>query len=190
MNCHSEQPTQAPALNRGQYRGLTLIETMCVLAIVAVLLGGALPMMHVLHTRQVLQASAALLETDIQFAKSEATTGRRPVRLSVQATPAGTSCYVIHTGAAHACRCQGAGQTQCDAGASVLRLVELGGPTGITLAPLQRSILFDAGKGTVTPTATLRVVDRDGQAIHQIVNIMGRVRSCTPTQGFAGLKPC
>ena len=186
MNRHNPQPTPQHALTRG----LTLIETMCVLAIVAVLLGGALPMLHDLHTSQVLQASAALLETDLQFAKSEATAGGRPVRLSVQATVAGTSCYVIHTGEAHGCRCQGAGQTQCDAGASLLRLVELGGPTGITLAPLQRSILFDAGKGTVTPTATLRVVDRDGRAIHQIVNIMGRVRSCTPTPGFAGLRPC
>ena len=190
MNCHQPQHTPQHALTGVLQRGLTLIETMCVLAIVAVLLGGALPMLHDLQTRQVLQASAALLETDLQFAKSEATAGGRPVRLSVQTTVAGNSCYVIHTGAAHACRCQGAGQTQCDAGASLLRLVELGGPTGITLAPLQRSILFDAGKGTVTPTATLRVVDRDGRAIHQIVNIMGRVRSCTPTQGFAGLKPC
>ena len=179
-----------PSLTRALVRGLTLIETLCVLAIVAVLLGGALPMFRDLHASQTLQATAALLETDIQLAKSEASAGGRPVRLSLQQTANGTTCYVIHTGAAHACRCQGGGQAVCDGGAKLLRLSEQGGPSGISLAPLQRSILFDAGKGTVTPTATLRVVDREGRAIHQVVNIMGRVRSCTPTTGFAGLRPC
>ena len=64
------------------------------------------------------------------------------------------------------------------------------GNCGISLAPLQRSILFDAGKGTVTPTATFAITDRDGRSIRQIVNIMGRVRSCTTTRGLGGLRPC
>lgn len=179
-----------PSPTRARVHGLTLIETLCVLAIMAVLLGGALPLFGELHASQALQATAALLETDIQLARSEASAGGRPVRLSVQQTPAGTTCYLIHTGAAHACRCEGAGRSVCDAGAALLRLSEQGGPSGISLAPVRRSILFDAGKGTVTPTATLRVVDREGRAIHQVVNIMGRVRSCTPTTGFAGLRPC
>jgi type IV fimbrial biogenesis protein FimT len=171
-------------------RGLSLIETMCSLAIMAILIGGALPMFHDLHASQALQATAALLETDIQFAKSQASTSGRPVRLSVQAVQGGTSCYVVHTGAANACRCQGGGKAVCDAGATLLRLSEQSGPSGIALAPLQRSILFDAGKGTVTPTATFKVTDRDGRTIHQVVNIMGRVRSCTPNPGFAGLRTC
>ena len=153
--------------------GLSAVELMISLAISTVLLGSAVPMLQDLRTGQALRATAALLETDIQFARSQAMASGQPLRLSLQSINGVESCYVIHTGAANACRCDGAGQAHC-----------------ITLAPVQRSLLFDPGKGTVTPTATLRVEDREGRAIHQIVNIMGRVRSCTPSAGLNGLKPC
>ena len=170
--------------------GLSAVELMISLAISTVLLGSAVPMLQDLRTGQALRATAALLETDIQFARSQAMASGQPLRLSLQSINGAESCYVIHTGAANACRCDGAGQAHCDAGAKLLRLAEQPGASGITLAPVQRSLLFDPGKGTVTPTATLRVEDREGRAIHQIVNIMGRVRSCTPSVGLSGLKPC
>ena len=170
--------------------GLSLVELMCVLAITAVLLGNTLPAMSELLARQALQATAALLETDVYLARSEAQRRGQPVRLSVQTVAGGSTCYLVHTGAAHACRCTGGGQSQCDAGARVLRLSEQTGTTGIGLQGAPQSLLFDAGKGTVTPTATLKLVDRDGRAIHQIVNIMGRVRSCTTTAKLGGLRPC
>ena len=170
--------------------GLTLIDLMCTLAIMAILLGGALPALRDLHASQFLQATAALLETDIQYAKSEALVQGQSVRLSVQALPDGGSCYLVHTGAAHACRCQGGGQAQCAADARLLRLAEQPASSGISLAPLQRSILFDGSKGTVTPTATFAVTDREGRSVRQIVNIVGRVRSCTTTRGLGGLRPC
>ena len=190
MNRPPAHLSNTRALSHFRTRGVSMIEAMCTLAITVVLAGGALPMLKDLRTSQTLQGVAALLETDIQYAKSEAVTGGRPVRLSAQALPGGSSCYVIHTGPAHACRCQTGGQAVCDAGATVLRLAEQGGPAGISLAPVSRSILFDASKGTVTPTATWRISDRQGRTIQQVVNIMGRVRSCTPTAGFAGLRPC
>ena len=170
--------------------GLTLVEAMCVLAITAVLLGNALPMFTELLARQTLLATAALLETDIQLARSEAQRGGQPVRLSVQSVAGGSTCTLVHTGAAHACSCLGGGQSECGAGARVLRLAEQTSTSGISLQGGRQSLLFDAGKGTVTPTATLRLVDRDGRAVHQIVNIMGRVRSCTPTAKLGGLRPC
>ena len=171
-------------------RGLTLVDLMCTVAIMAVLLGSALPALRDLHASQLLQASAALLETDIQFAKSEALAQGQSVRLSVQPLPDGGSCYLVHTGAAQACRCQGGGQVQCAADVRLLRLAEQTASSGISLAPLQRSILFDGGKGTVTPTATFALTDQAGRSIHQIVNIMGRVRSCTTTRSLGGLRPC
>jgi type IV fimbrial biogenesis protein FimT len=64
----------------------------------------------------------------------------------------------------------------------------------VTLRANVRSILFDGAKGTTTPTGTLRLIGRDGAAIHQIVNIMGRVRSCSPPQPsgarLPGYPPC
>ena len=175
---------------RGASRGLSLVELLCSVAIMAILLGGVLPMLNDLRASQALQASAALLETDLQYARSLATLGGGAVRLSTQALPSGGSCYAVHTGPAQACRCSGNGQARCDADATLLRLADQGGPSGITLGPVARSILFDGGKGTVTPTATFQMADRDGRVIHQIINIMGRVRSCAPAGKLGGLRAC
>lgn len=169
--------------------GFTLVEMLCTLATLAVLLGAALPSLHQLRATQTLRAAADLLETDLQYARSLALAEGQPVRLAVQAMDDGGSCYLIHTGPSQACRCSGAGQAQCSDGNRLLRLVELDRPAGLQLAPADRSLQFDANKGTVTPTATLRLSDRDGRTIHQIVNIMGRVRSCSPT-GLGGLRRC
>ena len=185
------QQHQAPAqtLSTAQ-RGLSLVEMLCSLAIMALLVGGALPMFNELRWSQGLQSAASLLETDLHHARSLAVVSGRPVRLSIQAPTAGGSCYIVHTGAAHACRCDGHGQAQCEAGAEMLRLVEQPVTAGIRLAPTERSIVFDGGKGTVTPTATLRLTDPDGRTIHQVVNIMGRVRTCAAVGTLGGLRPC
>ena len=180
------QTTTGKALRRG----LSLVELLCSLAIAIILLGGALPMFNELRTGMALQATAALLETDLQFARSAAITGGTPVRLSVLGTATGGSCYVLYTGATDACSCEGRGQTRCDAGARLLRLEEQAGSAGVALVPLPRSILFDAHKGTVTPTATVQVVAADGRAIHQVVNIMGRVRACALAGSVGGLPVC
>ena len=171
-------------------RGLSLTELLCSVAIMAVLVGGALPLFDELRSSQALQANAALLETDLHHARSLAVVTGRPVRLSVQSLPDGGSCYVVHTGAAHACRCDGHGQAACEGGAELLRLETLPVANGIRLAPADRSILFDGGKGTVTPTATLQLIDRDGQTVHQVINIMGRVRTCAAGANLGGLRRC
>ena len=186
MNPRRNPPHPGPA----PARGLTLVELLCVLAISAVLLGGAWPMLLELQARQALQSQAALLETDVYFARSQALSSGQAVRLSVQAMANGATCYVVHTGPAHACRCSGGGQAVCDVDTRLLRLAEQGGPSRIALAPAQRSVLFDPGKGTVTPTATLRLTDPQGRGIHQIINIMGRVRTCSPAAKVSGYKSC
>ncbi len=171
-------------------RGLSMVELMCTLAITLLMLGGAIPLLNDLRAGQRLQATAALLETDIHMARSAAIQSGQPVRLVVQVLPAGGSCYMLHTGAAGACECTGTGAPRCDAGVRLLREEIQHAAGGVTLAPLARTVLFDGSKGTVTPTATLRVVASDGRSIHQVVNIMGRVRSCSPAGAVAGLRPC
>jgi type IV fimbrial biogenesis protein FimT len=55
------------------------------------------------------------------------------------------------------------------------------------------SILFDPLHGTSTPTGTLRVVADSGRAVHHVVNIMGRVRTCSPAGAapvVAGYRVC
>ena len=60
----------------------------------------------------------------------------------------------------------------------------------VSLKTNVRSILFDPVRGTSTPTATLQLVSRNAGAIHQVMNITGRVRSCSPAPAVAGYKKC
>lgn len=179
-----------PAMTgRGNGRGLTLVEMLCGLCIVCVLLSGVLPAARELRLSQALQGVASALETDVQYARSLARTNDRTVRLAVQATDDGGACYVIHSGPSGACTCDAAGTARCAAGAEVLRVQPLPAAAGIHISTNSRSIVFDAGKGTVTPTATFVVADRDGRAVHQVVNVLGRVRSCSPS-GLSGYRRC
>jgi len=190
---HTMQATTAlhrTANARRPRRGLSLVELLCVLAISLVLLGGALPLLNDLQQGQRLQATAALLETDIHLARSTAISTGQPVRLVVQAMASGGSCYLLHSGPADGCNCVEAGVARCEAGARALRIEVLPPAAGVTIAALSRPLVFDGRKATVTPTATLRLAARDGRTIHHVVNIMGRVRSCTPGGAVGGLRSC
>lgn len=171
-------------------RGLSMVELLCTLAITTVLLGGAVPLVSELQLGQRLQATAALLETDIHLARSAAISGGRSVRLVAQALPGGGSCYLLHDGAANACDCSDDGRARCNAGVQLLRIETQPAGSGVVLAALARPLVFDAHKGTVTPTATLRLTARDGRTLHQVVNIMGRVRSCSPAGAVGGIRAC
>jgi type IV fimbrial biogenesis protein FimT len=103
---------------------------------------------------------------------------------------AGTSCYVVHTGAAGDCSCTANGSAVCSNGAEALRSVRYGADVPLALTSNSRSILFDPVRGTITPTATVRVTGSNGAAIHQVINIMGRVRSCSPAPAVAGYATC
>lgn len=170
--------------------GLSAVELLVTLAIAALLLGGALPMLNDLRSSQRLQAAASLLETDVQFARSSAIRTGQVVRLVVVAPSTGGSCYMLHDGSADACTCSPAGQTRCEPGVQLLRSEAQPAGSGVVLAALNRPLVFDGRKGTVTPTATLRLSAPSGRAIHQVVNIMGRVRSCAASGSIGGLRAC
>ncbi|NRF70901.1 type II transport protein GspH [Aquincola sp. S2] len=171
-------------------RGVSLIETLCAMSIVATTLGLGVPGLTSWHQRQALISSAAELETDIHYARSLAVARNASIRLSSAPLEGGGSCYVLHTGDAHDCRCTAAGEAICENGAQALRLVHhpKGGPVSLSNGKL--SIAFNPEHGTVTPTATFRFVDTEGRALHQVVNIMGRTRSCSPGGAVTGVKAC
>lgn len=170
------------------HRGCSLIETLVGLAITLVLLSGALPMLQDLVARQSLLAQAAVLETDLVLARTQAQVQKESLRLSVHQPADGGSCYVIYSGALGACRCDSQGQSTCSAGAQVVRVAATS--RGVMLAPLSRPLTFDAMMGTVSPTATLRLADRDGRTVHQVINLTGRVRTCTPNPVWGGMRRC
>jgi type IV fimbrial biogenesis protein FimT len=158
---------------------VTLIESLMVLVIAALLMGAALADFKRLRERRQLEAAAAQLETDLMATRSLAVARNHGVRVGFEST-ARFGCYVIHVGAPDDCHCTAEGAAICRPGAEMIRTVVFQEPGPVALRSNVRSILFDGTKGTSTPTGTLRLIATDGAAIHQIVNIMGRVRSCSP----------
>lgn len=174
-------------------RGLTLIESLIAVVIAAVIMGTGLADFRQLRDRRQLEAAAAQLETDLMATRSLAVARNHGVRVGFESS-AQHSCYVIHLGAPDDCHCVSGGTATCRPGAEPIRTVLFEAQGAVTLRSNVRSILFDGTKGTTTPTGTLRLIGRDGAAIHQIVNIMGRVRTCSPPLPsggrLAGYPPC
>ena len=178
-----------PPTNKPQQRGVTLVEATSVVAILSIVVGSALPSFSSLRERADLAGVAAQLETDVQFARSQAAAYGHPVQLTLRES-GGSTCYMVHTGPAAQCACGATATAACSGDAELLRSVSLA-PTGdVQVRSASKSIAFDPVKGTATPTATLRVEARDGRAIHQVVNLLGRVRSCSPSGRLAGELTC
>jgi type IV fimbrial biogenesis protein FimT len=169
--------------------GLTLVESLICLAVAAVGAGAALPSLQQTIERRHLEGASAQLATDIRLARSAAVAQRTSVRLSVQRDGA-QSCYVIHTGNTGDCRCTGTGEAVCRGAAQTLRVVGFASSHPVHISASASNLQFDPDRGTVTPTSTLRLQGRGDQAIHQVVNIMGRTRSCSPGALVPGHTAC
>lgn len=179
---HHRHPTPAPR------HGLTLIECLTALVIVLVVLGSTLPSFGKLTERRHLEGAVAQLATDIQHTRSLAISRNGGQRIIFRVGDAG-SCYVVHAGPANACNCEADGTVDCTGGVVARRSVFFPVDGPVQVRANVRSILFHPVHGTSTPTGTLRVVARSGATVHQVVNLMGRVRACSPT-GVAGYPVC
>ena len=169
--------------------GITLIEACIVLAVTAIVAGSAAPGMQNLIDARRLDGAATQLATDIQFIRTEAVARNEALRLSWHAAPAGR-CYVIHTGNANQCHCAEAGPAQCSGGAREVKTVTIAAAEHVGLQANVASVLFDPLHGTSTPTGTWRVIGTGGRAVHHVVNVMGRVRSCSPQAAVPGYRAC
>ena len=187
-NALTTQPLPRSQPARRQ-RGATMLESLIAVTVTAVSLGAALPGLEQARERRHLDGVAAQLETDIMYTRSLAVAQNQGVRMGFESLAAGT-CYTVHTGAANACSCNASGVAVCSAGAEAIRTVFFPAQGPVALRANVRSILFDPRLGTSTPTGTLRVVGRGDAAVHQVVNIMGRVRSCSPAGSVAGYPRC
>ena len=174
--------------NTSRSRGVTLVESSVVVAVLAIVAAGAVPGFAGFIGEHRTVGAARQLAADIDFARSEALLRNRSVRLSVLGSPV-ASCYVVHTGTAAQCACA-ATAASCSGGAVALKSAVFDEPGRLTVTANVSSMLFDPLHGTVSPTGTLRVVDARGRAIHHIVNIVGRVRSCAAGATVAGYAAC
>jgi type IV fimbrial biogenesis protein FimT len=52
------------------------------------------------------------------------------------------------------------------------------------------SLRFDPTNGTTSPTGTVCTVPASGRSVHNVVSLMGRVRTCSPATAGAPCAPC
>lgn len=171
-------------------RGITLLECCVCLTILCILVGSAAPSFTDLLERQRLYGQSATLLGDLQHMRSEAIMRNSDMRMSFHATAAG-SCYVVHAGPAAACSCDGSGQAQCNAAQAALinaRHWQAGGSRQVTANVT--SILFDPRAGLAAPGGTVRLTDSAGREIRHIVNLRGRVRTCSAQGPLPGHPAC
>jgi type IV fimbrial biogenesis protein FimT len=180
---------QEEAMHRPRQRGLTLIESLVGTAIVATAAASVAPGLTQWRAQLEVQQAAAAFETDVQYARTLAIARHETLRFAFDSSVAG-ACYVVHSGPRGACRCTPEGQGECSEGGQVWRVAAFAANQPARLETNARAIAFDPVHGTVTPAATLRFSAAGAQAVHQVVGIMGRVRSCTPGGRLAGYPRC
>lgn len=168
--------------------GVTLIEAAVVVAIAAIAVSTVAPGFQGLVARKRLEGVAAQLATDLQYVRTAAVARNEPVRISFHSSADG-SCYVVHTGNSPQCSCTGDAPAACSGGAVQIKTVWLPAAQQVAVQGSASSILFDPVHGTSTPTGTARVTGTPG-AIHHVINVMGRVRTCSPAPALQGYRVC
>jgi type IV fimbrial biogenesis protein FimT len=171
---------------RGPAAGLTLVELMVVLAILAVLATSALPSLQSQLERRRLMATSAEVVALLQFARSEAVVRGQPLRITFM-NDGQRSCVLVHSARATACRC--AALPMCEAPASLERALVIPAARGVVVSSNSASMRHDPASGTTTPAGTVRVSARE-MAVHHVVNLGGRVRSCSPNGTVPGQPRC
>lgn len=146
--------------------GLTLIEAMIAVAVMALLLTLALPSFADHLARQRLKAAAEMLAADLAEARFEAAQRGQPLYVGLRSGP--DWCYAVST--AIGCDCQVAQPCR-------LRVVSARDAPGLTLrAPLEIA-LHPEGHGA---PATMAWTSTRGHQLQVELSAMGRVRLCAP----------
>lgn len=179
----------ARTLHTRAARGLSLIEACFVVLLVSLLVTVAVPGIGALLDRKRLEGSANQLVADLQWLRGEALARSEALRLTVYPHAEG-SCTLVHTGLPADCRCDAGQPGSCTAPASALKTSHWPRRDGIAVTANVGSLRFDPVLGTTSPAGSLSISDRHGRSITHVVNILGRVRSCSPEGRMAGYRAC
>lgn len=177
-------------MNQAAQRGLTLIEASVTLAITAALATSAVSGFSDLRQRRQIEGVAAELASDLQFVRSEAVARNQGVSISFSTTPSGASCYVIHTGPKSACTCAADGAAQCMGAAEPIKAVQAPAGIEVTVQGKASSMNYHPVRGTTSPSATIDIARPQGAGLQHVVNVLGRVRTCSPGASLPGYKAC
>jgi len=150
-------------------RGLTLVELMLALAILAVLGLMAGPSLGSMLARHRVQAAASQLGIDLGDSRHEAT--RRGSKVYVNFQSGSDWCYVVTLDPAATCASEGD---------RVLKRVHARQHPGVTLSVAQ-AVVFDGITGMGPPVpAQVHLASARGDALDVHVSLLGRARVCAP----------
>ncbi len=169
-------------------RGLTLIELLTSLTLMAILATMAAPGLHALVQQRRLDGAVQTYLSQLHWARLQAVAMNQPVHIGFGESRTG-SCYIFYTGERDGCRCGSAG-SPCADGASILLSTELPQANGVSVDSTNMGISVDGLRGTVTPTFTATFTARSGLVIRASTSIMGRTRACGPSPGTPGWPTC
>lgn len=189
--------------------GLTLIELMIVVAVLATLVVLTAPSFKRMIDTQRLRSVNAALITDIQYARAEAASRNERVWMHFNGTGTAFTCYVILIGDATACDCQNTATPVCASppGSSntEIRTVRIPQSLGVTVAipsTQTRTIMgFDPATGRLwgvpvdipePATAPFQIQVRNpsiGGFLDE-VELTGRPTVCSPSGQLTGVPAC
>jgi len=172
-----------------QHDGFSLIEAMVVVAVIAILATVAAPSYIELIGKQRLKGAASVLYGDLQYARSEAVQRNTPVTVTFD-TSATPWCYIIHTGTT--CTCGASGS--CTGSAVNLKNVSGADSSGVTMALAltggATEIPFEPRQGMATTSGNITLTGINSLQVQNQVNLLGRVRLCSPGGAVSGYSSC
>ena len=182
--------TKAFAQLGNTQKGITLVEFTVVIALVTILSAMAVSSFKDMLINSRLEGRAREYVTHMNWARSLAVSSNQAVNLHI-ATGGGASCYVVFQGPVNDCSCNANGAVCATQGNERL-VVVLPHSDGVRVSARTASATtrINPTQGTLTPTLTAIFTVDNGKAIHNISNILGRTRSCTPTEAGFGFPIC
>lgn len=183
------RPLVAKSPARRPARGLTLIELMLSVSLLALLAVAAVPSFDGFLQRREAVGLSNQIVADLQALRGAALARQEALRFTVRTPALGRGgCYALHTGAADACTCD-VDTVRCSAGEQ-LRGVVLQTDGRLLLRANVASMRWDPRQGTVSPTGSIEVITRDGSTLRHVVNLLGRVRVCAGSGTWPGVLAC
>jgi len=171
-------------------KGIALIESMVVLTLAAILSALAVPSFKDMMINRRLEGRAREYVTHMNWARSLAVSTNQAVNLHI-ATGESASCYVVFQGPVNACTCNGNGAVCTTPGNERLVIVfSHSDSVRVSARTESATTRISPAQGTISPTLTAIFAADNGKAIHNISNILGRTRTCTPETASFGFRIC
>lgn len=158
--------------------GVTLIELMVTLAVLAIVVTVAIPSFEGMMTRQRLKSATEAVYQDLRWARTE--TIKRNERITVEFdTTAPDWCYGITDSVTETCNCATAGSCTVDGIGKTVNASSFpkAAVTSADFTPGDPSTTFDPVRGTAA--AGKVTITAGAYTAEVVVNMLGRVRVCS-----------